>query len=139
MSFKLECRTPVTWMRWFQILNICRSLTQRLFQVLSLHEKYLDTCLKECLLASQDLLNILTKIMATCLVFADHVKKFSDSISAIGSTIEKSHVSAEKLNQQTKLIQLECSHDSFQHYLKTFESKFDKEVSECASNYHDSI
>ena len=45
--------------------------------VLELHEKFLDSCLKECLLASQELLKILTKIMTTCLLFADYMKKFS--------------------------------------------------------------
>ena len=41
-----------------------------------MHEQFLYACLQECLLGSQDLLNILMKIMATCLVFADHVKSF---------------------------------------------------------------
>ena len=48
-------------------------------EVLSLHEVFLDTCLKECLLASQDLLRILTKITTTCLLFADQMKRFSGS------------------------------------------------------------
>jgi gamma-tubulin complex component 2 len=48
-------------------------------EVLGLHERFLDTCLKECLLASQDLLKNLTKIMTTCLLFADQVRRFSDS------------------------------------------------------------
>lgn len=47
-------------------------------QVLELHEKFLDACLKECLLASQDLLKILTKIMTTCLLFADHITRFME-------------------------------------------------------------
>ncbi len=46
-------------------------------EVLSLHELFLDTCLKECLLASQDLLRILTKITTTCLLYADQMKRFS--------------------------------------------------------------
>jgi len=45
--------------------------------VLDLHERFLDSCLKECLLASQDLLKILTKLMTTCLLFADHMQRFS--------------------------------------------------------------
>ena len=46
-------------------------------EVLELHEKFLDSCLKECLLASQDLLKVLTKIMTTCLLFADYMKKLT--------------------------------------------------------------
>ena len=47
-------------------------------QVIDLHEKFLDSCLKECLLASQDLLKILTKLMTTCLLFADQMNRFFD-------------------------------------------------------------
>lgn len=42
-------------------------------QVLSAHERFLDAALKECLLASQELLGVLTKIMTTCLLYADHM------------------------------------------------------------------
>jgi gamma-tubulin complex component 2 len=45
-------------------------------QVLDLHERFLDTCLKQCLLASQDLLKTLTKLMTTCLLFSDQMKNF---------------------------------------------------------------
>jgi gamma-tubulin complex component 2 len=48
-------------------------------EMLRLHELFLDTCLKECLLASQDLLRILTKLTTTCLLFADQMKRFAGS------------------------------------------------------------
>lgn len=51
-------------------------------QVMDLHEKFLDGCLKECLLASQELLKILTKIMTTCLLFAEHTIRFMDEAVA---------------------------------------------------------
>ena len=54
--------------------------------VIDQHERFLDTCLKECLLASQDLLKILTKIMTTCLLFADQMKRFSESGDAVSTT-----------------------------------------------------
>ena len=50
-------------------------------EVLGLHERFLDTCLKECLLASQSLLANLTKIMTTCLLFADNMKTFAEQSS----------------------------------------------------------
>ncbi len=46
-------------------------------QVMELHEQFLDCCLNECLLASQELLNTLTKIMNTCLKFADQMNRFA--------------------------------------------------------------
>ena len=48
-------------------------------EVLGLHERFLDTCLKECLLSSQEQLRNLTKIMTTCLLFAEHMAHFCDS------------------------------------------------------------
>ena len=56
-------------------------------EVLSVHEVFLDTCLKECLLASQDLLRILTKITTTCLLFADQMKRFSGSNEILDPTL----------------------------------------------------
>jgi hypothetical protein len=50
-------------------------------EIMELHEKFLDNCLKECLLASSDLLKILTKIMTTCLMFADHMVKLFHEIT----------------------------------------------------------
>lgn len=44
------------------------------------HENFLDTCLKECLLASQDLLRVLTKLMTTCLLFAEQMRRFAQSL-----------------------------------------------------------
>jgi hypothetical protein len=46
-------------------------------EMLDLHENFLDSCLKECLLDSQDLLKILTKIMTTCLLFADQMRRYT--------------------------------------------------------------
>ena len=43
------------------------------------HENFLDSCLKECLLASQDLLRVLTKLMTTCLLFAEQMRRFAQS------------------------------------------------------------
>lgn len=43
------------------------------------HENFLDTCLKECLLASQDLLRVLTKLMTTCLLFSENMSRFTQA------------------------------------------------------------
>lgn len=57
--------------------------------MLLLHEKFLDSCLKECLLASQEVLTVLTKIMATCLLFAEHVASFSRSFDAVSADLPR--------------------------------------------------
>jgi hypothetical protein len=63
------------------------SYVEDMDELLEYHERFLDYCLKECLLASQELLRNLTKIMTTCLLFTDHVVKFiHDAQSMITST-----------------------------------------------------
>jgi gamma-tubulin complex component 2 len=49
-------------------------------QVLEVHNEFLDSTLKETLLTNQDLLKILTKLMSTCLLFAEEMKAFNDSL-----------------------------------------------------------
>ena len=67
----LEVIHPRSHELQYEIINNVNDMDQ----VLELHEKFLDTCLKECLLASQELLKVLTKLMTTCLLFADYMTK----------------------------------------------------------------
>jgi gamma-tubulin complex component 2 len=48
-------------------------------RLLEIHEKFLDSCLRECLLANPELLRVLTKIMTTALLFSDHIVQFMDT------------------------------------------------------------
>jgi gamma-tubulin complex component 2 len=115
---------------------------------MELHEKFLDTCLKECLLASQDLLKILTKIMTTCLLFADQMQRFAreDAPSATvpaGGTEKNSkvrtslkgdelgtslHLRQSRLRESAEFIQKESSHESFVRILNKFSDTFDTQV-----------
>lgn len=121
-------------------------------QVLNLHERFLDTCLKQCLLASQDLLKILTKLMTTCLLFADQMKRFisssrdaarsvppsSSSSSASGAgaggAVRRkgggpSVHSAGKAAQES-YIRHEVGHPAFQSMLSKFEETFNAQLRE---------
>ena len=53
--------------------------SRRLMRSWNINE-LLDTCLKECLLTNQTLHKIVTKLMATCLLFANEMKSFYDGI-----------------------------------------------------------
>ena len=117
--------------------------------VLELHEKFLDSCLKECLLASQELLKILTKIMTTCLLFADYMKKFSvshgdshSSSSGHSSSVYGSFNGGGKRNSNgvdkdeaaaraaayVQYVEKEISHESFNKMLAKFTETFDTQV-----------
>jgi hypothetical protein len=62
-------------------------------RLLEIHEKFIDGCLRECLLASPELLKVLTKLMTTALLFADHMVSLMDtchrvvSITPISATL----------------------------------------------------
>ena len=121
-------------------------------QVIDLHERFLDACLKECLLASQDLLKILTKLMTTCLLFADQMKRFFDEnllsseqtkLNIPASTMADQHKQRrEKANLQSEFINREASHESYQRTLSKFSTTFDTQLAEflsklwTASNRH---
>lgn len=125
---------------------------QDIDEMLMIHERFLDTCLKECLLASQNLLKILTKIMTTCLIFADNMKLFTQqSEAAIASTTHETpnyvansdispaantllkHQRTQKYRQnlQTNYIQQEVSNDHFVKLLNKFIQTFDIQVRVC--------
>lgn len=124
---------------------------QDIDEVLVLHERFLDTCLKECLLASQDLLKILTKLMTTCLLFADNLKKFATESEVVDTALSKETPTAAALSgassaaveailarrklvqsarQQTRTqyIQRETSHEWFSKMITKFSQTFDAQV-----------
>lgn len=125
------------------------SIASDMDDVLELHEKFLDSCLKECLLASQELLKILTKIMTTCLLFADYMKKFSvshgdsHSSSSGSSSVYGSFYGGGKRNSNgvdkdeaaaraaayVQYVEKEISHESFNKMLAKFTETFDTQVS----------
>jgi gamma-tubulin complex component 2 len=120
-------------------------------EVIGLHESFLDLCLNECLLASQDLLRILTKITTTCLLFAEQMKRFafdrqldeeaggvdsrggggSRATSSAGESIKKkSQLRALKLRIQADYISREVSHDAYLRTLAKFSDTFDSQLGE---------
>jgi len=103
-------------------------------EVLELHEKFLDSCLKECLLASQDLLKILTKIMTTCLLFADQMKRFENYNTNTNNNTDTNDNDYKKrqtrVKAQTNFIKKETAHDSFEKMLNKFSETFDSQLKE---------
>lgn len=120
-------------------------------EVMDLHEKFLDTCLNECLLANQELLKVLTQIMTTCLWFADHMNHFKENEdNAIDKTIQANtkagtpssskHQSSRppvlsraalkqiRMSAQEEFIQTETAQESFPRSLAKFGDTFDTQV-----------
>ncbi|KAG0228795.1 hypothetical protein BGW42_001992 [Actinomortierella wolfii] len=66
-----------------------RTLVQKLDQVstvdqvLQIHSDFLDTCLKECMLTNSKLLRIYSKLILTCIKFANYTEKFTRALSAM--------------------------------------------------------
>lgn len=122
---------------------------QDIDEVLALHERFLDTCLKECLLASQDLLKVLTKLLTTCLLFADNLKKFAmdsevvdevlaattSSTAGTGGAVEavlvrRKIVQNARMKSRTEYIQRESCHEWFIKTLAKFALTFDSQLKE---------
>ena len=112
-------------------------------QVLGLHERFLDTCLKQCLLASQDLLKTLTKLMTTCLLFADQMKRFVASSKEAGdvaaaaassaATVKGAAAAAARRERdagEARYIRQEAGHPAFQSMLVKFEDTFNSQLRE---------
>jgi hypothetical protein len=123
-------------------------------QVLGLHERFLDTCLKQCLLASQDLLKTLTKLMTTCLLFADQMKRFIASSKEVGDNAAAaaaaaapvvkakgavevpkhgkgpSAMSRERNAAEERYIRQETGHPAFQSMLVKFQDTFNTQLRE---------
>ena len=128
-------------------------------EVLRLHEHFMDSCLKECLLASQEHLKILTKLMTTCLHFADQMTRFAmghegvtngsdggDVLGGGGKGKGKSFPSVyrsgsdgrqereQQLEEQARVIERETSHETFSRMLDKVSSTFDEQLREFLSN-----
>jgi hypothetical protein len=50
-------------------------------EVIAHHDSFLDTCMKECMLHNPQLLKILTKLMSTCIIFANHTERFTKTLT----------------------------------------------------------
>lgn len=105
-------------------------------EMLSIHEKFLDVCLKECLLASQDLLRILTKIMTTCLLFADNMKRFTQNNEVVEESPPPATAYSKRqllrqiqLRERAEYIQKETSHESYLSMLAKLGQTFDTQAS----------
>lgn len=109
-------------------------------ELLSVHENFLDACLRECLLASQELLRILTKLTTTCLLFADQMKRFSGSNEVLEPELRgppnvdaggKSYiVRNSRIRVQSDVIRKEVTHEAYLRMLAKFEDTFDTQLGE---------
>jgi len=100
-------------------------------ELIQTHESFLDNCLKECLLASQDLLRVLTKIMTTCLLFADQMQRFSSAAQLPSQSTDAGRRGRETaLAVRAEYIRSETAHDSYRHMLQRFAEHFDAQLGE---------
>jgi len=66
--------------RWHE-LELRLANVKTVDELMKHHSEFLDTCLRECLLTNQALLKTLTKIMTTCLLFADQIRRFTEQLT----------------------------------------------------------
>ncbi|KAG9300602.1 hypothetical protein G9A89_005202 [Geosiphon pyriformis] len=88
-------------------------------QVLQYHTDFLDTCLKECMLTNAKLLRIYSKLVYTCVLFANYTDKFAKSLISLQALVNPSNTSVS--NSNTSLSSALEQHDKTLH---KFEDNF---------------
>jgi gamma-tubulin complex component 2 len=58
---------------------------QTVDDVIRVHNKFLDVALAECLLTNRELVRTLTKLMRTCLLFSDQLKRFMEATKIVST------------------------------------------------------
>eukprot|EP00814_Leptocylindrus_danicus_P018783 CAMPEP_0116025846 /NCGR_PEP_ID=MMETSP0321-20121206/13383_1 /TAXON_ID=163516 /ORGANISM="Leptocylindrus danicus var. danicus, Strain B650" /LENGTH=1111 /DNA_ID=CAMNT_0003498301 /DNA_START=289 /DNA_END=3624 /DNA_ORIENTATION=- len=124
--------------------------------VLGVHEDFQNAILKECLLTSQDLLKILAKLMSTCLLFSEQMRRFFEATnideeyeqSAINERLRRFNLGkpqrlaklksaqAERRQQvktRTERLRVELNSSAYRRMLNKFEQVFDSLLGEFMS------
>eukprot|EP00743_Colponemidia_sp_Colp-15_P006425 GILK01006915.1.p1 GENE.GILK01006915.1~~GILK01006915.1.p1 ORF type:complete len:955 (+),score=184.16 GILK01006915.1:253-2865(+) len=113
-------------------------------EIISAHSNFLDMCLKECLLTDQELLKILTKITTTCLLFAQHVDRFTKSVKVDDAYMqawdnyhapEVGGIHRNELQRRQTRIEVESEHigrvaqeKNYLRMIEKFSGNFDKHL-----------
>lgn len=81
--------------KWLDMENSIRKKsspeTQTVDDIIYVHNKFLDAALTECLLTNRELVRTLTKLMRTCLLFSDQLKRFMEMTKIVSETIPESY------------------------------------------------
>ena len=76
---------------WLTMENAIRKQqsegTQTVDDIVKLHNQFLELALTECLLTHRDLIRTLTKLMSTCLLFSDQLKRFMEATKIVSTTL----------------------------------------------------
>ncbi|KAF9084684.1 hypothetical protein BGX23_010317 [Mortierella sp. AD031] len=91
-------------------------------QVLQIHSDFLDTCLNECMLTNSKLLRIYSKLMSTCIKFANYTDRFTRALMAMENQLDEETVTMAPANQVQQIEQamkrLNEFEDGFIYHLK---------------------
>jgi len=118
--------------------------------VLMIHNDFVRRTLKECLLTNRDLIRALTKMMTTCLLFSDQMKKFMnvtqiEEEQAEIATEQRQQRRSQKALQEARekrlarkqkqidRLQKELQTENYQHMVEKFEEVFNTHLSEFMS------
>ena len=74
--------------RWHELEAALRA-ARDVDAVLRAHAAFQDSVLKECLLTNPQLLKPLTKLMHTCLLFAEQMRRFAETRVTLGAAHER--------------------------------------------------
>lgn len=104
--------------------------------VLTVHNDFLDKCLRDCMLSSRELLKIISRLMVVCNTFTSHMQKAAQDFE-VASLREESKLyqhPAKPQKRVTRLLSADLeqivSSDSFEHTLANFDKNFTHDLTE---------
>jgi len=96
--------------------------------VVAAHGQLQDGILKECLLTNQGLLQILTKLMTTALLFSEQIKRFAEANdTAARRNVDTAPGAARRaqLDVRSRQVKSELGQEGYARMIQEFEANFD--------------
>ena len=115
-NFVYYISSEVIGPRAFEMQNLLAKAVD-MDEIMELHEGFLDSCMEGCLLASSELLKVLTKLLTICLLFSNVMRDILIDYNAILNSYSASKGAAE-------IEALKRKHNTAETFTK-FNSSFD--------------
>ena len=99
--------------------------------VLMTHNDFLDKCLRDCMLSNREVLKIMSRMMAVCVTFTNHMQKVVQQLEV--QSLQESAPSARgRLRARLLSVDLEeiVSSESFEQTITNFDKNFTRDLVE---------
>eukprot|EP00474_Spongospora_subterranea_P002659 CRZ03117.1 hypothetical protein [Spongospora subterranea] len=101
-------------------------------RVIEAHDQFLDTCLKECLLTNHNILQSLTSLLSSCLIFARNMNNYHASFELLELTQNATPISGSKRRKRLAMLSSQVmaagQNSDYVEMIAKFLEKFDQKL-----------